>query len=143
MADAKTKPTAACVSEYIASRAKGTQAADCAALRIVLSRVTKEEPKMWGPSIVGFGSYQYKYESGRTGDSCLTGFAIRGADLVVYLNAEGPDHAAMLARLGKHKVGKACLYFKRLSEIDQNVLEQLVAGSVAAVKIRHGQKSGA
>ncbi len=143
MADSKTKPNTASVSEYIAARAKGTQVADCEALNVLLARVTQEEPKMWGPSIVGFGSYAYRYESGRTGESCLTGYAIRGADLVVYLGAEGPDHAELLARLGQHKLGKACLYFKRLSEIDLSVLQQLVAGSVAAVKTRHGQKSSA
>jgi hypothetical protein len=104
----------------------------------MLKRITKQSPKMWGPSIVGYGSYKYTYESGRTGESCLTGFAIRGKELVVYLVAEGPQQNALLSRLGKHKMGKACLYFKRLSDLDKSVLEQLVIGSVAELERRHG-----
>lgn len=137
MAESKTKPTDASVIEYIASRAKGNQADDCKALTTMLQRVTGAQPKMWGPSIVGFGSYKYRYESGRSGESCLTGFAIRGADLVVYLMAEGNDQAELLAKLGKHKLGKACLYFKRLSDIDQRILEQLVVNSVSKIKCKH------
>ena len=98
---------------------------------------------MWGPSIVGYGSYRYTYESGRSGESCVTGFAIRGSDLVVYLTAEGPEQQALLARLGKHRMGKSCLYFRCLDDLDQAVLEQLVAGSVAEVKRRYGGKKGA
>ncbi len=93
---------------------------------------------MWGPSIVGFGSYKYRYESGRTGESSLTGFAIRGKELVVYLAAESSEQIALLSRLGPHKIGKSCLYFKRLADLDAQVLEQLVSGSVAELKRRHG-----
>ncbi|MCM2312208.1 MAG: hypothetical protein NDI84_12480, partial [Steroidobacteraceae bacterium] len=78
----KTKPTDASVESYIAARASEAQASDCRALISMLRRITGEQPKMWGPSIVGFGSYQYRYESGRTGEACLTGFAIRGKELV-------------------------------------------------------------
>lgn len=109
----------------------------------MLKRVTKQAPKMWGPSIVGYGSYQYKYESGRTGESCLTGFAIRGRELVVYLVAEGKEQEALLSKLGPHKMGKSCLYLKRLSDIEPLVLEKLVAGSVAELKRRHSATSGA
>lgn len=136
MGEAKTKATEASVDEYIASRATEEQRADCAALMAMLKKVTKQKPKMWGPSIVGYGSYKYTYESGRTGESCLTGFAIRGRELVVYLVAEGAQQEALLSRLGKHKMGKACLYFKRLSDLDKSVLEQLVVGSVAELKRR-------
>ena len=93
---------------------------------------------MWGPSIVGYGSYRYTYESGRTGEMCLVGFAIRGRELVVYLAADGSEQQALLSKLGKYKMGKACLYFKRLAEIDKQVLEQLVAGSIAELKRRYG-----
>jgi hypothetical protein len=93
---------------------------------------------MWGPSIVGYGSYRYTYESGRTGAAPLAGFALRGRELVVYLLAEGEGQQTLLSRLGKHKMGKACLYFKRLADLDGSVLEQLVAGSVAEVKQRYG-----
>ena len=138
MAENKTKATDASVSEYIASRANAEQAADCNSLMAMLKRVTKQSPKMWGPSIVGYGSYRYTYESGRTGESCLTGFAIRGGDLVLYLTAESEEQKSLLSRLGKHKMGKSCLYFKRLADLDASVLEQLVSGSVAEVKRRYG-----
>jgi nucleoid DNA-binding protein len=137
MAEAKTKPTAASIDEYLASRASPEQLADCKALMAILKRVTKELPKMWGPSIVGYGSYSYRYESGRTGESCATGFAIRGKELVVYLVAESPEQAELLAKLGKHKIGKSCLYLKRLADVDAKVLERLVAKSVADVKRRY------
>ena len=137
MAEAKTKATPASVDDHIASRASDEQRADCQVLVALMSQVTGQEPKMWGPSIVGFGAYRYTYDSGRSGDAALTGFAIRGKELVVYLSAEAPDQAALLARLGKHKMGKACLYLKRLSEVDLAVLERLVRGSVAEVQRRY------
>ncbi len=138
MAESKTKATDASVDDYIASRADEQQKTDCKALMTILKKVTGEKPKMWGPSIVGYGSYRYKYDSGRTGESCITGFAIRGREIVVYLTAEGEDQARLLTKLGKHKMGKSCLYFKRLSDLDTSVLERLVAGSVAEITRRHG-----
>jgi hypothetical protein len=93
---------------------------------------------MWGPSIVGFGTYRYTYESGRTGEAPLAGFAIRGRELVLYLMTEGERQQSLLARVGKHKMGKACFYFKQLADLDRPVLEQLVAGSVAEVRRCHG-----
>lgn len=137
MAENKTQPTDASVAEYIASRASETQAEDCTRLVALLRKVTKHAPRMWGPSIVGFGSYRYKYDSGREGDACLTGFAIRKAELVLYLTAEGKDQASLLTRLGKHRMGKSCLYFKRLDDLDAAVLEKLVAGSVTEVRRRY------
>jgi hypothetical protein len=92
---------------------------------------------MWGPSIVGYGSYTYRYESGHSGDACLTGFAVRGKELVVYVIAESPEQIVLLAKLGGHKMGKACLYFKRLADLDAKVLEALIAGSVAEVRQRY------
>lgn len=137
MAEAKTKPTSASIDAYLQSRASAEQLADCKALMTMLKRVTKEQPKMWGPSIVGYGSYSYRYESGRTGESCLTGFAVRGKDLVVYLVAENPEQQELLAKLGKHKMGKSCLYLKRLLDVDAEVLEALVTSSVSEIKRRH------
>ena len=138
MAESKTKPTDASIDEYLASRASAAQLSDCKALIALLQRVTGQAPRMWGPSIVGFGSYRYPLASGKTGESCATGFAVRGKELVVYLVAEAPDQASLLAKLGKHKFGKACLYFKRLADLDQKVLEQLVRGSLAELKRRYG-----
>ncbi len=143
MAETKTKPTGASVDAYLASRADPEQMADCKAIMAICQRVTKRRPKMWGPSIVGYGSYTYRYESGHSGDSCLVGFAVRGRELVVYLSPEDPAQAALLARLGKHKMGKSCLYFKRLAELDVSVLEALIASSVADVRRRYPDSSGA
>ena len=100
-------------------------------------RVTGQPPKMWGPSIVGYGSYTYTYESGHSGDAYLTGFAIRGREIVLYLFTDSPSQSALLARLGKHRMGKACLYLKRLEDVDAGVLEALIAGSVADVRRRY------
>ena len=92
---------------------------------------------MWGPSIVGYGSYHYTYESGRTGEAPLAGFAIRGREVVVYLVADGDEQRSLLAKVGKHKMGKGCLYFKQLADLDRPVLEKLLIGSVAELKRRH------
>jgi hypothetical protein len=143
MAENKTKATDASVEDYIASRANEEQRVDCKALMSMFKRLTRQPPRMWGPSIVGYGSYRYTYESGRTGEMCLAGFAIRGRELVVYILAEGEQQQALLSRLGKHKMGKSCLYFKRLADLDQTVLEQLVANCIRQVKLRHGTSSGA
>lgn len=137
MAEAKTKPSDASIDEYLAAKASPEQLTDCKAIMAMCRRVTKEKPKMWGPSIVGYGSYKYTYESGRSGEACLVGFAVRGRELVIYIIAEGPKQSKLLAKLGKHKMGKSCLYFKRLADLDVEVLEALVAGSVAEVKRRY------
>ena len=142
MTEAKTKATDASVAEYLLSRASREQLADCKSLMVILERVTKQSPRMWGASIVGYGSYRYAYPSGRSGESCLAGFAVRGRELVVYLSADGAGQAALLSSLGTHRMGKACLYFRRLADLDEKVLEQLLAESVAEVKRRHpGQAS--
>lgn len=138
MAETKTRATDASIDDYLASRASPEQLADCKALMLMLGKVTKERPVMWGPSIVGYGRYAYVYESGHKGESCLTGFAVRGRELVVYLVADGPEQQALLARLGKHKMGKSCLYLKRLADVDTTILETLVAASVAEIRRRHG-----
>ena len=138
MAELKTKATDASIEEYIASRANEEQKADCENLMALLKRVTEERPKMWGPSIIGYGLYKYTYESGRTGEMCRTGFAIRGKELVVYLIVEGAEQEALLKQLGKHKMGKSCLHIKRLADIDVKILEQLVIGSLAHLKARYG-----
>ena len=139
MAENKAKPTGASVEDYIASRANEQQHSDCQELMALLKKITRQPPKMWGPSIVGFGFYRYTYESGRTGEAPLAGFAIRGRDLVVYLVAEGDRQKSLLSKLGKHKMSGGCLYFKRLADLDRPVLEQLVANSIAEVKRRYGQ----
>lgn len=138
MPENKTQPTDASVSDYIASRASDEQRADCAALMAMFRRLTGEPPTMWGPSIVGHGRYRYTYDSGRSGEACLAAFAIRGRELVVYLSCDGQDQQALLARVGKHKMGKSCFYFKRLADLDTAVLEQLVSGSIAELRRKYG-----
>ena len=93
---------------------------------------------MWGTSIVGFGIHHYKYESGREGEICLVGFSSRKGDISVYGVSGSPDHAALLSRLGKHKRGKGCLYIRKMSDVDQKVLERLIARSVAEKRHRNG-----
>lgn len=137
MSENKTKPTAASVEDYIAARANEDQLADVKALKSILKRVTGKRPKMWGTSIVGYGTYRYTYESGRTGEMCVAGFAIRGRELVVYILGQGSEQKALLAKLGKHSMGKSCLYFKRLADLDAAVLEHLIVNSVKDIMRRY------
>ncbi len=138
MAENKTKPTDASVEGYIASRASEQQRVDCKELMALLEKVTQQQPRMWGPGMVGYGSYKYTYDSGRTGKAPLAGFAIRGRELVVYLVVEGEKQRSLLSKVGKHKMGKVCLYFKRLADLDKSVLQKLVVGSISAVRRRYG-----
>lgn len=138
MSQNKTTATDARVKAHIAVIADETRRKECEALIALMGGITGESPRLWGPSIVGFGMYHYRYESGREGDWCVTGFAARKNDLVVYLIAEGPQQAALLARLGKYRMGKSCLYLKRLADVDMAVLGQLVEDSVAEVRRRYG-----
>ena len=131
MAENKTKPTSASVEDYIASRANDQQRADCKELMALFKKITRKPPRMWGPSIVGHGTFRYTSPSGRTSDVPLACFAIRGRDLVVYLAAEGETQKALLSKLGKHSMGKSCLYFRKLADLDKSVLEKLVRGSIA------------
>ncbi len=137
MLENKTKFTDASVEDYIESRANDQQRTDCRELMALLEMITQQSPRMWGPSIVGYGSYRYTYESGHTGEAPLTGFAIRGRELVVYLVAESNRQKSLLSKLGKHKVTKSCLYFKQLADLDKSVLKQLVTSSVADVRRRY------
>ncbi len=137
MAENKTKPTAISVDDYLAIRANAQQLADCQQLICLLTEITGQSGIMWGPSIVGFGRYHYTYDSGHSGEAPLTGFAIRGRELVIYLLAESEQQQALLQLLGKHKMGKACLYIKNLAAVDTSVLEQLIFNSVAEVQRRY------
>ncbi len=109
---------------------------DSRELVAMMQDVTGEPPKMWGPSIIGFGSYRYEDASGHSGETCLTGFSPRSGALVVYLGP-GIDNANLMAKLGKHKAGKGCLYVNKLDDVDRKVLRQLVEYSVAEMRKRH------
>jgi len=135
----KTKPTEVSVESHVAAIANEEQRNDAQTLVALMRRVTRHEPRMWGPSIVGFGSYHYKYASGHEGDSALAGFAARGRELVVYIAPGFEGRDALLAKLGTHKMGKVCVYIRRLANVDLNVLEKLVARSVADTKRRYPQ----
>lgn len=126
-ADLKTKPTAVSPVEFIAAIPDEKRRADCAALAEMMRDVTGEQPVMWGESIVGFG----KYASGRSGEWPTTGFAPRKDAITLYFCYYLENQADLLAKLGKHKVGKGCLYIKRLSDVDEGVLRQLIAAAVA------------
>ena len=139
MSKLKTKPTEVSAESHIAAIANEEQRNDAQTLVALMRRVTRQEPRMWGPSIVGFGSYHYKYASGHEGDSALTGLAVRGSELVVYIAAGFEGRDALLAELGKHRTGKVCVYIRRLANVDLKVLETLVALSVADMKRRYPQ----
>jgi hypothetical protein len=138
MAENKTKATGASVESYLSAIEDEARRKDCEALARLMAKATKQKPKMWGTSIVGFGSYHYKYESGREGDSCLAGFSSRKGDISVYLVADLPGKAELLSKLGKHKMGGGCLYLRKLGDVDHKVLEKLIVASVAERKRRHG-----
>jgi hypothetical protein len=132
MAENKTKPSDSSVEQYLAGVEDEYRRKDCEALVKVMSKATKLKPKMWGTSIVGFGVHNYKYESGRDGETCLVGFSSRKGDISIYGTGSAPRREELLAKLGKHKMGKGCLYVGKLKDVDVAVLEQLIATSVTA-----------
>ncbi|MEO8504928.1 MAG: DUF1801 domain-containing protein [Acidobacteriota bacterium] len=137
MAENKTKPTTGSVASFIAAIADETKRADAKTLVKLLQSVTGEKPKMWGPSIVGFGTCHYVYASGREGDMPLAGFSPRKAATVVYLTGVLQDSKVLLAKLGKHTTGSGCLYMKRLADVDVDVLEQLAVKSVEYLRAKY------
>jgi Domain of unknown function (DU1801) len=136
MAENKTKPTKLSVTGFIDGLTDPAKRADAKALVKVMQSATGEKPKMWGPSIIGFGSSHYKHESGREGDMPVIAFSPRKAAIVLYGMTGFSEPAALLAKLGKHTTGKGCLYIKRLADVDQRVLGTLVTNSVAAKRAR-------
>jgi len=137
MADNKTKPTKLSVAAFIDALTDQTKRADAKTFVKLMQTAAGEKPKMWGPSIIGFGSHHYKYDSGREGDMPLIGFSPRKAATVLYGITGFSGSDALLAKLGKHTTGKGCLYIKKLGDVDQKVLEQLAVKSVAAKRARN------
>jgi Domain of unknown function (DU1801) len=137
MAANKTQATDAEVSAFLDGVADANQRADADVIIAFMQTASGEPPRMWGPSIIGFGSYHYRYDSGREGDMCRIGFSPRKGQTVIYIVDGFPGHADLLARLGKHKTGKACLYVKRLADIDVAVLGELVTASLAEMDRRY------
>ncbi|HEX5885680.1 MAG TPA: DUF1801 domain-containing protein [Pyrinomonadaceae bacterium] len=130
MAELKTKPTAESVQDFLNEIPDPERRQDCFAVAKIMEEITGEKPKMWGPSIVGFGTYHYKYASGREGDWMVTGFSPRKKDLTLYIMMGFDKHEELMKQLGKHSVGKSCLYIKRLSDIHIPTLKKLIKASV-------------
>ena len=133
VSELKTKPNQASVTAFIDSIQDPVKKQDSNSLITMLKGITGAKPMMWGSSIIGFGNYHYKYASGREGDWFVAGFSPRKQSMTIYImgGIKDPD---LFARLGRHKTGKGCLYFKRLSDIDEDVLRQIITNSVARVK---------
>lgn len=128
--EAKTKPSAISVESFVGAVADPAQRDDARKIVAMMERLSGHEATMWGPSIIGFGSYHYRYDSGREGDMCRIGFSPRKGQTVLYLIDGFEGHSELMAKLGKHKTGKSCLYIKRLSDVDESVLEQLCVESL-------------
>jgi hypothetical protein len=133
----KTQPTADSVKNYLLGIRNSERRADCEKLIELMSELTGLAPVMWG-SIVGFGQYHYKYESGREGDSLRIGFANRANALTIYIMTGFENADDLLAKLGKFKIGKSCLYIKRLADIDTDVLRRMAQASLAKMRDRYG-----
>ncbi len=133
MAELKTRPTDQSVEKFLNSINDEKTRHDCFTILELMKQITKAAPKMWGPSIIGFGSYHYKYESGREGDWFLTGFSPRKQNLTLYIMAGFRQYDELMKKLGKHKTGKSCLYIKRLDDIHLPTLKKLIQQSVKHV----------
>jgi hypothetical protein len=136
MALNKTKPTEVSVTAFVSKLAEPAKRSDAKALIGLMKSATGEEPRMWGPSIIGFGTHHYKYESGREGDTVLVGFSPRKPATVLYGVMGSENAESLLAKLGKHTTGKGCLYIKKLSDVDRKVLGQLIVESVVTKRAR-------
>ena len=132
----QTQPTKRSAAAYIKSLDDESRRAEATRLVAVFKDVTKTEPVMWG-NIIGFGRYHYKYDSGREGDSLATGFAMRQSGPTIYIMPGYHDYSDILEKLGPHKLGKSCLYLKRLSDIDTNVLKKLIRAGLRDLKKRY------
>lgn len=134
MAELKTKPTKVSVTKFLESIPDENRKIDCFTVLKLMKKITGEEPKMWGPSIVGFGSFHYKYASGREGDFLLTGFSPRKQNLTIYTLCGREKQEKLLKTLGKYKSAKSCLYIKKLEDVDLKVLEKIIRDSVKYTK---------
>ncbi len=134
MAELKTKPTNRSVEQFLKQVADEGRRRDCRKVLQMMKRITKSKPTMWGPSMVGFGKYQYKYATGREGEWFITGFSPRKPNLTLYIMSGFKGYDTLLKKLGKHKTGKSCLYIKSLDDVDLKVLEKLISESVRHIR---------
>ena len=137
MAENKTKPTANSVEDFINKVDHPQKREDSFTLLEIMKEITGEEAVLWGPSLIGFGTYHYKYESGREGDFFLTGFSPRKQSLVLYIMSGFGKEKELMEQLGNYKTGKSCLYVKKLGDIDMGVLRELITSSVEYMKKKY------
>jgi Domain of unknown function (DU1801) len=137
MEELKTKVNEASVSDFLESIANEQTRNDCQTIVQIMQQATNAKPKMWGSSIVGFGTYHYQYASGREADWMQIGFSPRKQNIVLYITNGYQEYGALLAQLGKHSVGKSCLYIKKLSDVDVSMLEKLIQASVAHMNTKY------
>ena len=135
--EAKTKETDVDVDVYLDAIPDETRRTDARKVRAMMERLSGEPARMWGPSIVGFGRYHYKYDSGHEGEAARIGFSPRARELVLYIIPGFDRYSEMMARLGKHRTGKSCLYIKRLADVDEEVLEALAGASIAHMREKY------
>ena len=140
MADNKTQPTGASVTAFLNAIEDKQQRADAKRVAAMMRKATGCRAKLWGKDIVGFGQYRYKYASGREGDWMLVGFSPRKSNLSIYIMPGFEPFGALLEKLGKHRTGRSCLYINSLSDVNEAVLERLVAESVKTMRKRHGAR---
>jgi hypothetical protein len=137
MPEQKTKPTTVSVQDFLEQVKDESVRDDCQELIRIMKKITGEDPKMWGASIVGFGRYHYKYDSGHEGYSCLTGFSPRKQNLSLYVMPGFGERTDLLEKLGKHKAAKGCLYIKKLADVDIEVLKKLITATVDYLKKKY------
>lgn len=140
MAENKTRPSKASVAQFINAIEDDRRRADAKKVAAMMRKATGKRAKLWGPSIVGFGSYHYKYESGREGDMALVGFSPRKQNLAVYIMPGFDPFSTLMKKLGKYKTGKTCLYIKKLDDVNEDVLQQLIERSVKVMRKRYDVK---
>lgn len=140
MVEIKTRATEVSVDDFVEAVPVPQRREDARKVRALFERLTGEPAKMWGPTIIGFGSYRYQYESGHSGVMCRMGFSPRKAELVLYVLTGFAGEADLLARLGKHKTGKVCLYIKKLSDVDEAVLEEITARALAHMNEKYPEE---
>ena len=141
MSENKIQETDASVHAFLDQVENSTRRADAYTLLELMQRITGVQPRMWGPSMIGFGKYHYRYESGREGEALRVGFSPRKANLAIYLTLKGTGFDELLADLGKHRTGVSCLYVNKLADIDLGILESMVAGSWQAAREKFGSAS--
>lgn len=140
MAKAKNKTTEneASVEEFLEKVKDETKKADCLRVKAIMEEISGEKPKMWGASIVGFGNYHYKYDSGREGDFMKVGFSPRAQNVTLYIMPGFGRYEDLMSKLGKHKIGKSCLYVKKLADVDEEILKELITESYAFMTDKYG-----